>query len=225
MRVLCVEDSAHLRKYVRKGLELAGFAVDVAADGEEGLWLAESVPYDVIVLDLMLPKVDGITLLRRLRSLQESPPVLILTARDTVEDRVFGLEQGADDYLVKPFALDELVARVRALARRAYGDKSPVIEVGGLVIDTARREVFLGGARVDLKPREYALLEYLARRRGQVVSRSEIEAHLYDDEAELMSNTVTSAVSLLRRKIDRPGQPSLIQTRRGMGYVFMEPST
>jgi len=222
LRILVIEDSERLRRYVSKGLRGAGYAVDTAADGEEGLWLAESVDYDVIVLDLMLPGLDGISLLQRLREKGRNVHVLVLTARDTVEDRVRGLGEGADDYLVKPFAMEELLARIRALARRSYGVKSPRIEVGGLVIDTSTRQATRCGSAVDLAPREYALLEYLALRRGEVVSRSEIEEHIYDDRADPMSNVVTSAISTLRKKIDVPGRPSLIRTRRGMGYILEE---
>jgi len=220
MRLLLVEDSAKIRKYVKKALEREGFAVDLAADGEEGLYLAESVAYDAILLDLMLPKLDGITVLRRLRSSGSKTYALILTAKDAVNDRVLGLDQGADDYLVKPFAIAELIARIKALTRRTYGIKSPWIQVGDLVINTSKHEVPRGREPITLQPREYAVLEYLALRRGEVVSRTEIEDHIYDDLKEPMSNVVTSAISTLRRKIDSPGQPSLIQTRRGMGYIL-----
>src|SRR6185437_8799299 len=176
--------------------------------------------YDVIILDLMLPKLDGLSLLRRLRESDNRTHVLILTARDTVEDRVLGLRTGSDDYLVKPFAFDELLARVEALARRAHGVKTPVLRVGQIEIDTAQRVVRKGPDALELPPREFALLEYLAMRRGTVVSRTEIERHIYDDQAEPMSNVVDAVVYSLRRKIDSPGGPSLIQTRRGMGYVL-----
>jgi len=225
MRVLLVEDSKRLQGYVAQGLRNAGCAVDIADDGEDGLWLAESNDYDVIVLDLMLPKLDGMTLLRRLREQENKTHVLILTARDTVEDRVRGLEQGADDYLVKPFDLKELLARVRALARRSYGVKSPRMILGELRIDLATRLVTRKGEALDLKPREYALLEYLALRQGQVVTRTEIEEHIYDERVEAMSNVVDSAICFLRKKIDSPGRPSLIQTRRGRGYILQPPHT
>jgi len=214
-----------LQGYVAKGLRNAGYAVDVADDGEDGLWLAESNDYDVIVLDLMLPKLDGVTLLKRLRGQENKTHILILTARDTVDDRVHGLEQGADDYLVKPFDLKELLARVQALARRSYNVKSPRIIIGDLRIDMASRTLTLKGEIVDLKPREYSLLEYLALRQGEVVTRTEIEAHIYDEQVEAMSNVVDSAVCILRRKIDRPGYPSIIQTRRGTGYILQNPET
>jgi len=225
VRVLVVEDSARLRTYVSKGLRQAGYAVDVADDGEEGLWMAETIDYDVVVLDLMLPKLDGLSILERLRSQGNRTHILILTAKDTVEDRVSGLDSGADDYLVKPFAMEELIARVQALARRSYGVKNPRINVGDLTVDTSRRVVTCDGRPVDLKPREYALLEYLLMRQGEVVSRTEIEHRIYDERAEPMSNVVDSAVCLLRKKLDSAGSRSLIQTRRGMGYIIQEPNT
>jgi len=156
MRVLLVEDSKQLQKYLARGLKHKGFAVDVADDGEEGLWLAESNEYDVIVLDLMLPKIDGITVLRRLREQGNQTHVLILTARDTVDDRVHGLQQGADDYLIKPFDFEELVARIQALARRGYGIKRSIITIGELTIDIAKRTVSRNGSLIFLPPREYA---------------------------------------------------------------------
>lgn len=224
MRVLIVEDSKRLQGYVARGLRNAGYAVDVADDGETGLWMAESHDYDVIVLDLMLPKIDGLTLLGRLRKEGNATHVLILTARDTVDDRVRGLQRGADDYLIKPFELKELLARVQALARRCYRVKSATLTIGELTIDSSARVVTREGEALDLTVREFALLEYLALRKGQVVSRTEIESHIYDDRVEAMSNVVDSAVYHLRRKIDRPGRPSMIRTRRGMGYVLQNPA-
>ena len=220
MRVLLVEDSERLRRSVGTGLRRAGYAVDDVSDGEEGLWRARGNEYDVIVLDLMLPKLDGLSVLRDLRAGGIDTHVLILTARDAVEDRVCGLGAGADDYLVKPFAFEELLARVQALARRQHGIKRAVLRIGDLELDSTRRTLSRQGAAIDLPPREFALLEYLAMRRGQVVSRSQIEAHIYDDQAEPMSNVVESAVYALRKKIDPPGGRSFIQTRRGMGYVL-----
>ncbi|MGH9461963.1 MAG: response regulator [Vicinamibacteria bacterium] len=220
MRVLVVEDSKRLRTYLGKALVKAGLAVDLAGDGEEGLHLAEINDYDVLVLDLMLPKLDGISVLQRLRNEKRRARVLLLTARDTVEDRVHGLEEGADDYLVKPFAVRELLARVQALLRRQYDQLSPEITIDSMVINTASRIVRRAGTVLDLRPREYSLLEYLALRKGHVVSRREIEQHIYDDRVEPMSNVVDAAICRLRKKIDRPDEPSLITTRRGMGYVL-----
>ena len=223
MRVLIVEDSKRLQTYVAKGLRQRGYAVDVATDGEEGLSLAESGDYDVIVLDLMLPKLDGISLLRRLRAQNCTTHVLILTARDTVDDRVEGLGSGADDYLIKPFAFEELLARIQALLRRSYSVKTPSLHFGDLEIDLTARVARRCGILLDLKPREYALLEYLALRRGEVVPRTEIERHIYDERVSPMSNVVDSSICSLRKAIDEPGGLSLITTRRGMGYVIAEP--
>ena len=223
MRVLFVEDSTRLQDYVAEGLRQEGFAVDVAGDGEEGLWAAESGDYDAIILDILLPKMDGLTLLERLRSQGIKTHVLMLTAKDTVEDRVKGLSMGADDYLIKPFAMEELVARVQALVRRGYEVKNPQIALGDLTVDTSHRVVTRNGQELDMKPREYSLLEYLLLRRGEVVSRTEIEHHIYDERAEPMSNVVDSAVCQLRKKIDVPGKSSVIETKRGMGYMLVEP--
>lgn len=221
MRLLLVEDSPRLSEAVSTGLRKSGYAVDVANDGNTGLWHAQSYDYDAIVLDLMLPGLDGLALLDRLRSSGKQTHVLILTARDTVEERVKGLRAGADDYLVKPFAFDELVARVEALIRRKHIVKSTTLRVRDLVVDTAARTVSRDGVTLDLPSRQYALFEYLLLRRGNVVTRSEIETHLYDALAEPMSNVVDATVYALRKRIDVPGQPSLIQTRRGMGYIMV----
>ncbi len=223
MRVLFVEDSKRLQDYVAEGLRQAGFAVDVAGDGEEGLWAAESAEYDAIILDIMLPKLDGLSLLEKLRAQGITTHVLMLTAKDTVEDRVKGLTKGADDYLIKPFAFEELLARVHTLTRRSYGVKSSLITVGELLINTAQRTVLREGKELPLKPREYCLLEYLAFQKGKVVSRTDIEHHIYDERVEPMSNVVDSAICQLRKKIDTPSQASVIQTKRGMGYVMVEP--
>ena len=220
MKVLLVEDSARLQLSVGRALRKAGYAVDVVDNGEEGLWSAESNDYDVIVLDIMLPKLDGLSLLQRLRESGKTTHVLLLTARDTVEDRVQGLQRGADDYLVKPFALEELLARVEALCRRAYGTKQNRLVIADLAIDTAAKDVFRAGQLVKLKPREYLLLEYLARRSGEVVTRGEIEAHIYDDSVDPMSNVVESAISSLRKKISAANPAPLIHTRHGLGYVL-----
>ncbi len=223
MRILIIEDSVRLQESIGTGMREYGFAVDISGDGEEGLWLAQTNEYDAIILDLMLPRLDGLEVLRRLRSQGKTTHVLILTARDKVEDRVNGLQMGADDYLVKPFHFSELVARVQALVRRAYGGKNPRIEVGGLSIETNTRTAYRDGKPINLTAREYALLEFLALNRERVVSRSEIERHIYDERVEPLSNVVDSAICLLRRKIDRPDSPSLIQTRRGQGYILQEP--
>ncbi|MGD8452720.1 MAG: response regulator transcription factor [Phycisphaerae bacterium] len=220
MRVLIVEDQQRLRHWLKKGLSEADFVVDATGDGQEGLWYARGNTYDAIVLDLMLPGVDGLSILRQLRAAGRDDPVLILTARDTVPDRVQGLDLGADDYLVKPFAFEELLARVRALVRRRYGNRSSLLEIGDLRIDTAKRQVCRDGEEVELRAMEYKILEYLARRAGETVSRAEIWEQLYDFGAQTMSNVVDVHISSLRRKIDRPGETSRIQTRRGLGYML-----
>ncbi|HEX3728969.1 MAG TPA: response regulator transcription factor [Opitutaceae bacterium] len=217
MRVLIVEDSARLQRTLATALRKSGYAVDLSGDGEEGLWLAESHDYDVILLDVMLPKRDGLSVLAELRRKGRKTHVLLLTARDTVPDRVQGLQAGADDYLVKPFALDELLARVQALCRRAYGTKQPKLAVGDLEIDPLAKSAQRGGRALELTAREYQLLEYLVRRRSEVVSRSDIEEHIYDGQVDPMSNVVDSAVCGLRKKL---GAGPLIHTRRGLGYVL-----
>ena len=217
MRVLIVEDNQLLRDSLEQGLREAGFSVDSAADGRDGLWLAQSGEYDVIVLDLMLPEIEGLTLLTSLREQQIDTHVLILTAKDTVEDRITGLNTGADDYLVKPFSFHELLARIQALVRRSYQQKSPTIVLGDIEVDTTRKLVARRGEPVDLTPREYALLEYLAFRSGEVVSRTEIWEHLYEFESTTTSNVVDVFIKRLREKLG----PDLIHTRRGQGYVLV----
>lgn len=218
MRVLLVEDYLPIQNSVAKGLREAGFAVDVTGNGKEGLWYATGNDYDVIILDLMLPGMDGLTILSRIRSESRAAHVLILTAKDTVPDRVKGLDLGADDYLIKPFAFEELLARVRALARRAYRTKNPFLEIGELRIETTSQRTWRGQEEVQLTSREYALLEYLAMRNGEVVSRTDIWEHVYEFNSEADSNVVDVYIGYLRKKIERPGKPSLIHTLRGKGY-------
>jgi DNA-binding response OmpR family regulator len=222
VRILLVEDSLRLRRAIETALAKSGYAVDVVGDGLEGLALAEATEYDVVILDIMLPSLDGLSLLQRLRAQERGVHVLLLTARDTVQDRVHGLDAGADDYLVKPFALEELLARVAALCRRAYGRKASRLVVADLVIDTIAKEVFRREVRIMLKPREYALLEYLVLRQGQVVSRREIEGHIYDGRLDAASNVVESAISALRRRLALPGTAPLIHTRHGLGYILKD---
>jgi DNA-binding response OmpR family regulator len=205
---------------VAEGLREAGFAVDVTGDGEEGLWYATGGGYDGIILDIMLPGMDGLAVLKRLREEEDDTPVLILTARDAVADRVQGLNLGADDYLAKPFAFEELLARVHALVRRRYGRGSPEIVVGALCIDTAARRAWRGSRELQLTAREYTLLEYLAMRAGETVSRSDIWQHLYEFEAEATSNVVDVYIGYLRRKLEEPGEARLIRTVRGVGYAL-----
>jgi len=220
MKVLVVEDFDLLRDSICQGLREAGFAVDAAADGQTALWQATSSHYDVVILDLMLPKLDGLTVLRQLRGKGVSTHVLILTAKDTTTDRITGLNTGADDYLVKPFDFAELLARVRALVRRQYQAKNPVLSVQDMQIDTTTRTVRRAETAVDLTPREYALLEFLALRQGQVVTRTDIWEHVYEFNADATSNVVDVFIGHLRRKLELPGLPRLLHTRRGHGYVL-----
>ena len=222
MRVLIVEDSPRLQKTLATALRRSNYAVDVSDDGEDGLWRAETNSYDLVILDIMLPKRDGLSVLAELRRKENAVHVLLLTARDTVADRVHGLRAGADDYLVKPFALEELLARVETLCRRAYGTKQSRLRTADLEIDTVARTVRRGTQPVELTAREYQLLEYLAHRRGHIVTRSEIENHIYDGQVDPMSNVVDSAICSLRKKITFAGSPPLIHTRRGLGYLFDE---
>jgi len=222
MKVLIVEDSKNIRKYTAMALEKAGHAVDQAADGEEGLWCLEGAVYDVVILDVMMPRLDGFGVLQKMREAGDATHVLVLTARDTTDDKIAGLRSGADDYLVKPFDMEELLARVEALGRRACGKKSPVIAAGMVNLDASRKVVEVRGVVVELTQREYALLEYLMRRKGEVVSREEIEENIYDMNAELMSNAVNSAISLLRKKLGSAGAAEVIQTKRGHGYVVAD---
>ena len=222
MKLLVIEDYAPLRQSLVQGLTEAGFAVDATGDGEEGLWYARDGGYDVIVLDLMLPGRDGLSILRQLRHEENRSPVLILTAKDTVEDRVDGLDAGADDYLIKPFAFEELLARVRALLRRKYEVGTNEVHIAGLCIDLRGRRVTWVGEVVDLTAREFAILEVMALRVGEVVSRTEISEHVYGFDAEPTSNAIDVFIAQLRRKIESPDRPRLIHTRRGMGYVLQE---
>jgi two-component system copper resistance phosphate regulon response regulator CusR len=220
MRVLVVEDSSPIRRSVVQGLREAGYAVDEAVDGDYALRLAASNEHDVIILDLMLPKVDGLTILKTLRARHCPAHILVLTARDTSEDKVKGLELGADDYLVKPFHFAELLARVKALVRRKYETKSTLLTVDDLEVDLAGRFVRRGGQLIDLSAREYALLEFMALNAGKILARNEIWQHVYDVNAIPESNVVDVFVGRVRAKIERPGRPQLIHTRRGQGYFL-----
>ena len=218
MRLLLVEDYKPLQTSVAQGLREAGFAVDVTGDGKEGLWYAVNNAYDVIVLDLMLPGMDGLEILQELRRRGGTGHVLILTAKDTLDDKVRGLDLGADDYLVKPFAFAELLARIRALVRRGYRRKHPQVDIDDLHIDLAAQKVFRGGAEIALTPREYALLEYLVMRSGEVVSRTDIWEHVYEFNSTASSNVVDVYVGYLRKKLEQPGKAEIIHTVRGRGY-------
>ena len=223
MRVLLVEDSIRLQEALIEGFKRTGIALDVVGDGGSGLSRVLKNPYDVVVLDLMLPVLDGLSVLRKIREEGSEIHVLILTAKDSVEDRVRGLQMGADDYLVKPFEFDELVARVQALTRRKYNEKNTRIDLGEVSIDTSARRVYCAGEPVTLTHREYALLEYLAYRRGATVSRIEIEDHLYGGRDLPMSNAVDSAICMLRAKLGKCSGQKLIHTMRGFGYM-LDPS-
>jgi DNA-binding response OmpR family regulator len=222
MRVLLVEDYEPLARSLVQGLGEAGYAVDHAGDGEQAAALLAATPYDGLVLDLMIPKLDGLSLLAQLRRRKSEVAVLVLTARDQLADRVAGLDAGADDYLVKPFELPELLARLRAIIRRRYRTGESVIQIGELRVDTAARAVSVAGQTLTLSAREYALLEYLAFRRGQVVTRGEIWEHVYDFAAEPSSNVVDVYVGYLRKKIDHGRDAKLIHTHRGLGYSLSD---
>ncbi len=220
MKLLLIEDSQRLRTTLANALTRLGHAVDAAEDGEEGEGMLEMSRYDVVVLDIMLPGQDGITLLNKWRRAGKDTPVLLLTALDGVEDRVRGLTQGADDYLVKPFSLEELAARLEALTRRRHGMADSRSRIGPLEIDFATKSVSRDGSPLSLTAREFALLEVLARRPGQVFSREQLEARLYNEETSPLSNAVDAAVYALRKKLDPPGSAPLLHTRRGLGYVL-----
>jgi len=220
MRILIVEDSRRLRESLCDGLRQGGYAVDAVGDGREGLIHAQTTQYDLIVLDLMLPVVDGLTVLRTLRKKGIDTHVLILSARDRVEQRVEGLRAGADDYLIKPFSFDELLARIETLTRRSHGRKVNKLSFGKLTIDLHAKQVFIDGEDVALPPREYSLLEYLAIESGRAVPRTEIEEHIYDESGSVWSNAVDSAIASLRRRLVPHGLKGTIVTRRGVGYMF-----
>lgn len=220
MRILLVEDDPTLAQYVSKGLREYSYAVDVAADGDEAVYQAAVNPYDAIVLDVMLPRQDGFSVCREIRRRGMTVPVLILTARDSVSDRVAGLDTGADDYLIKPFDFTELLARLRALLRRGPAIKSPVIRIADLELDTHAQRAFRGGRAIHLTTREYSLLEFLSRNADRVVGRADISDHVWDDNYDPASNLIESYINRLRRKIDTSGLAPLIHTRRGAGYMM-----
>jgi len=223
MRILVIEDEARVARNVAKFLrEQANYAVDVSPDGEDGLHMATTNPYDLVILDLMLPKVDGWSILRRLRASGNDTPVLVLTARDATEDVVRGLEEGGDDYLTKPFEMPELAARCKALIRRGHGRAAAVLRVGPLEINSSARKVTLNGRIVLMHAMEYRLLEYLAMRAGEIVSKTDILEHLYDFNSENFSNVIEVYISSLRRKLDPSPQHKLIHTVRGAGYMLGE---
>jgi two-component system OmpR family response regulator len=224
MRLLVVEDDAHIAGFIQKGLRAGGYAVDRAGDGEEALALAVNEPYDAAIVDLGLPRLDGLSLIEEMRRRGVSTPVLILSARRTVDDRVQGLRTGGDDYLVKPFAFAELLARVQALLRRGYGTAPTTrLTAGPLTIDLLSREASRAGEPIELQPREFALLEYLVRNAGRVVSRTELLSHVWDFDFDPQTNVVEVLVHRVRSKVDHGFDPPLIRTVRGMGYVLRVP--
>ena len=218
MRLLIIEDNDRLRESLVSGLRSVGHTVDAAADGSEGWLVASEARHDLIILDRMLPGLDGLEVLRRLRRARSTVPVLLLTARDSVQDRVDGLDAGADDYLTKPFAVAELLARLRSLQRRGQHRSDPVVSVGDLEVDTVGRVLRRGGRRIDLTPKEYALIELLLTRPGGVVTRPELMEHLYGADDETSGNSLEVLIGRLRRKLHPPGAAPVLHTRRGFGY-------
>jgi two-component system, OmpR family, response regulator len=218
MRILVVEDEERMASLVKRGLEEEGYAVDLAANGEDGVWLGTENPYDAIVLDVLLPDFDGFEACRRLREAGRWAPILMLTARDAVPDRVRGLDAGADDYLTKPFSYSELLARLRALLRRGSHERPAAITVGDLTLDPATRDVRRGDRPVDLTPKEFALLEYFMRHPGEVLTRTQILEHVWDFAFEGDSNVIEVYIRYLREKIDRPFDRRSLETVRGVGY-------
>lgn len=223
MRILLVEDDLKIASFIVKGLRAAGYAVDHATDGQEGLHLALTQPFDTAIIDIMLPRLDGLALIERMRKVKVNTPVIILSAKDSIGDRVKGLQMGGDDYLTKPFAFSELLARVQALIRRASGLAEPTrLTVGDLSMNLLTREVARGGRKIELKPIEFSLLEYLIRSAGRVVSKTMIMEHVWDYNFDPQTNVVEARICRLRDKIDRDFDKKLIHTVRGVGYVLKE---
>jgi len=220
MRILIVEDEKSLAEAIKKGLEEEDYAVDVAYNGEDGLFMAENEPSDLIILDIMLPIIDGMTILKKIRKAGVKTPVLMLTAKDAITDRVSGLDSGADDYLTKPFHFEELLARIRVLLRRDSEGKTSAIPIGDLLINMASHEVKRGGKEILLSAKEYTLLELLAINRNKVLSRTYISEHIYDYDFDLDSNVIDVFVNRIRNKIDRGSETKLIHTVRGAGYML-----
>jgi len=222
MRLLVVEDEKKVSSFIKKGLEEEGYAVDAAHDGEEGLYMALDNVHDLIILDIQLPKMDGLQVLQEIRKQKVKTPVLLLTVRATIEDKVLGLDSGADDYLTKPFAFQELVARLRALLRRRAETEPTVLKVADLVLDPSRRTVLRGEEKIDLSPREFSLLDYFMRNPGRVLTRTMITEHVWDYDFDTDTNVIDVYVNYLRKKIDSNRDPGLIQTVRGVGYVLRD---
>lgn len=223
MRLLVVEDEHKLASFIQQGLSEEGYAVDVAEDGEIGLYMALDRVHDLIILDISLPKMNGIEVLQALRDDRVSTPILLLTVRANIEDKVLGLDAGADDYLTKPFVFEELVARIRALLRRGADSEPPVLQVGNLCLDPARRTVERQGDPIELTPREFSLLDYFMRNQGRVLTRTMIAEHVWDYNFDTSTNVIDVYVNYLRKKIDADHEPKLLQTVRGAGYVLKAP--
>jgi heavy metal response regulator len=222
MRILVVEDEKKVATFIKKGLEEENYAVDIASDGEEGLVLAQMNEYDLVLLDIMLPTLNGLEVLRRIRGNGSSVPILILTARDSIEDIVSGLDSGSDDYLTKPFSFAELVARVRALLRRKTGEKTDVLTVSDLSLSTFTRRARRGGREIELTAKEYALLEYFMRNPNRILTRTLISEHVWDYDFDPMTNVIDVYVNYLRKKIDQGFERQLIHTIRGSGYIIKD---
>jgi heavy metal response regulator len=222
MRILVVEDEKKVAGFIKKGLEEELYAADVASDGEEGLGLAETEDYDLIILDIMLPKIDGLEVLSRLRKNKITTPILLLTAKDSVDDKVDGLNRGADDYLTKPFAFSELLARTRVLLRRGQNETKTVLQIADLTLDLVKHKVSRGEEEIELTGKEYSLLEYFMRSPGKVLTRTMIAEHVWDYNFDTFTNVIDVYVNHLRKKIDKSYSKKLIHTLRGVGYVMKE---
>lgn len=220
MRILVVEDEIKVANFIKKGLEEEHYAVDTAHDGESGLYLSEVNEYDLIVLDLMIPKIDGLEVLRKIRGNKNNVPILVVTAKDTTEDIVKGLDSGCDDYLTKPFEFQVLLARVRALLRRERVDAEPVLKLADLTLSPVTHKVMRGGKEIELTSKEYALLEYFMRNPNKVLTRTMISEHVWDYHFDSMTNVIDVYVNYLRKKIDKGFEPRLIHTIRGVGYIL-----
>ena len=220
MRILVIEDEKKVASFIKKGLEEEHYAVDTAYDGEIGLYMAEVNEYDLIVLDLMIPKIDGLEVLKRIRSNKNNVPILILTAKDTFEDIVKGLDSGCDDYLTKPFNFMVFLARIRALLRREKIEKEPLIKIGDLTLSPVTHKVTRSGSEIELTSKEYALLEYFIRNPDRVLTRTMISEHVWDYHFDSLTNVVDVYVNYLRKKIDKDFEPKLIHTIRGVGYIL-----
>jgi heavy metal response regulator len=222
MRILVVEDEKKVASFIKKGLEEEFYSVDVAFDGKEGLRLALSEEYDLIILDLMLPFKDGLTILKEIREEKIFTPVLILTARDTIQDKVTGLDSGADDYLAKPFSFEELLARIRALLRRNSIDKNNILKAGDLKLDTQAHKAFRNDVEIQLTAKEYAILEYLMRNKNRVISRTKLSEHIYEFHFDPETNVIDVYINKLRNKIDKGFEKQIIHTVRGVGYLIKD---